>query len=58
MDGFMLDYDIVVVADCCGTPTIEDHEPALKRMANLCATVVESTDLVKLWSEHAVASPA
>jgi ureidoacrylate peracid hydrolase len=58
MDGFMLDYDIVVVADCCGTPTIEDHEPALKRMASLCATVVESTDLVKLWSERAAASPA
>jgi ureidoacrylate peracid hydrolase len=58
MDGFMLDYDIVVVADCCGTPTIEDHEPALKRMADLCATVVQSTDLLEIWSRRAVAASA
>lgn len=52
-DGFMLDYDIVVVSDCCGTPNIEEHEPALKRMAALCGTVVEAREVLealKSWS--------
>lgn len=49
-DGFMMDYNIVVVSDCCGTPSIEEHEPALKRMANLCGLVVESGELLKTWS--------
>lgn len=49
-DGFMLEYMIVVVSDCCGTPSIEEHEPALKRMANLFGTVVESGELLRAWS--------
>ena len=49
-DGFMLDYNIVVVSDCCGTPSIEEHELALKRMANLCGVVVESRELLRAWS--------
>lgn len=51
-DGYELDYDIVVVSDCCGTPTLEEHEPALKRMARLCATVVETKDILEAWSQH------
>jgi ureidoacrylate peracid hydrolase len=50
MHGYMLDYDVVVIADCCGTPTIEEHEPALKRMARMCATIVQSQDLLQAWS--------
>lgn len=50
-DGFMLDYDIVVVSDCCGTPSIEEHELALKRMSNLCGTVADSKELLRTWSE-------
>lgn len=49
-DGFMMDYDIVVVSDCCGTTSLDDHEPALKRMARLCGTVVESKELLDIWS--------
>jgi len=49
-DGFMLDYNIVVVSDCCGTPSIEEHELALKRMANLCGVVVESKQLLQAWA--------
>lgn len=51
-DGFMLDYDIFVVSDCCGTPNIEEHAPALKRMANLCCIVVEAKEVIealKAW---------
>ena len=49
-DGFELDYEIVVVSDCCGTPSLDEHEPALKRMASLCATVVTAKDILEAWS--------
>ena len=50
MDGFQLGYDIVVASDCCGTPDVEEHLPALKRMARLCGTVVESKEVLEAWS--------
>jgi ureidoacrylate peracid hydrolase len=50
MDGFQLGYDIVVASDCCGTPDVDEHAPALKRMARLCATVVESKEVLEAWS--------
>jgi ureidoacrylate peracid hydrolase len=49
-DAYEFDYDVVVVSDCCGTPAIEEHEPALKRMARLCGKVVESRDVLQAWS--------
>jgi ureidoacrylate peracid hydrolase len=49
MVGFMLDYDIVVVADCCGTTLIDQHETALKKMAHMCATIAEAKDVVDAW---------
>jgi len=52
-DAYEFDYDVVVVADCCGTPTPGEHEPALKRMARLCGKVVESRDILNAWSELA-----
>jgi ureidoacrylate peracid hydrolase len=58
LDGFMLDYDVVVVADCCGTPHPAEHEPALARMSRRCGTVVESSDLIEAWSARAQGQPA
>lgn len=49
-DGFMLDYDIVMVSDCCGSTTLDEHLPALKRMARLCGTVVEAKEVLEAWS--------
>ena len=40
--GLCLDYDILVISDCCGSSTVQEHSPALKRMDGLGATVVES----------------
>lgn len=39
-DGFMLDYNIILVTDCIGTTIVDEHIPALKRMASLCAAVL------------------
>jgi ureidoacrylate peracid hydrolase len=50
MDGFQLGYDIVVASDCCGTPDTDEHLPALKRMARLCGTVVDSKEVLEAWS--------
>lgn len=50
MDGFQLGYDIVAASDCCGTPDVDEHLAALKRMARLCGTVVESKDVLEVWS--------
>lgn len=52
-DGFMLDYDVVVVSDCCGSTSLEEHLPALKRMARLCATVAEAKEVSEAWSADA-----
>lgn len=50
-DGFMLDYDILVVSDCCGSTTPEEHEGALKRMGRLCGTVAEANEILQAWSK-------
>ena len=49
-DGFMLDYDIIVVSDCCGTTTLKDHVLALERMTRLCGTVLESNEILEQWT--------
>jgi ureidoacrylate peracid hydrolase len=45
--GLCLDYDIVVISDCCGSSTLNEHGPALKRMEGLGATVVESWQVLE-----------
>lgn len=50
-DGYMLDFDIVAVADCCGG-SIKEQEAALDRMARLCGTVVQSAELLDAWAER------
>lgn len=50
-DGFMLNYDILLVSDCCGSTSLEEHEAALKRMGRLCGTVVEADEILQAWSE-------
>lgn len=49
-DAYEFDYDVVVVSDCCGTPALDEHEPALRRMARLCGRVAESRELLGAWS--------
>ena len=49
-EGYRRGYFMVVAKDCCGTYTEEGHNAALKRMERQ-ADVVESTELIALWSK-------
>lgn len=49
-DGFMLDYEIVIVSDCCRSSDLEQHISALKRMADLCGVVVEAREVLEAWA--------
>jgi ureidoacrylate peracid hydrolase len=60
----MLDYDVVVLADCCGSTDAAEHASALKRIADRCGLVVESAAVLDAWqaraadqSEAALATP-
>lgn len=51
-DGFMLDYNIILVTDCIGTTGLEEHIPALKRMESLCAAVLaEAKDVSEVMDK-------
>ena len=45
--GLCLDYDMILVSDCCGSSTVQDHESALKRMQSQGAPVVESARILE-----------
>jgi ureidoacrylate peracid hydrolase len=48
-DGYYRGYFMVVARDCVGTYTEDGHNAALKRMERF-ADVVESTELMRIWS--------
>lgn len=50
-DGFMMDYDIVVLSDCTSTFNLQQHETALDVMGNLFATIVTSKEIFNAWSK-------
>jgi ureidoacrylate peracid hydrolase len=52
-DGFMLDYDIVLLSDCTFTSSPKRHYTALEVMGELFATVVSSKEVVNAWVENA-----
>lgn len=49
--GLCLDYDMILVSDCCGSGTAQDHESALKRMASQGAPVVESARILEMLQQ-------
>ena len=53
----MLDFDVVVVADCCGTPNPAEQEVALQRIADRCGIVVQSSDVIDAWQASAAGRP-
>jgi ureidoacrylate peracid hydrolase len=55
-EGFMLDYDIVVVSDCCATVGRELHEGTLENIRLNFGRVASADEVVAAWSA-AVASP-
>lgn len=49
-DGFMRDYRIVLVEDCCATTFQKLHEATLENIARYFGTVVSSKEVISLWS--------
>jgi ureidoacrylate peracid hydrolase len=49
--GFMKDYYIVVVADCCASYSNHLHETALENIETIFGQVVIAKDVVKCWVE-------
>lgn len=50
-DGFMMDYNIVVLSDCTGARSPEVHNAALNALALSFGIVTTSKELLEAWSE-------
>jgi ureidoacrylate peracid hydrolase len=52
-DAYFLDYDVTIVADCCGAACEQDHRGALKRFSRDYGQVVVSGDVINIWNADA-----
>lgn len=52
-EGFMLDYDIVMVSDCCATTSRELHEGALENVREYFGWVASADEVVEAWTSSA-----
>jgi len=50
-DAFMRDYQVVLVEDCTGAPTKEEHEGTLHNMRTYFGQVTDSPMVAALWRE-------
>ncbi|WP_420829234.1 cysteine hydrolase family protein [Aquibacillus albus] len=48
-DGFMLDYDIVLLSDCTAAYSKEAYEMTLKNIDQYFGSVCESKDVIESW---------
>lgn len=55
-DGFMLDYHVMVLADCSGTYSQELHDATMENIRRSFGVVADSRDLAAAW--RAVLQPA
>lgn len=56
-DGFMLDYHVVLVEDCCAAGSQEDHESTVRNVQKLLGVVATSEEIARTWTPAAVVSP-
>ncbi|MCT2537111.1 cysteine hydrolase [Aquibacillus koreensis] len=49
-DGFMLDYDVLMLSDCCAAYSEEAHNMTLKNIDDFFGTTTVSTDVLSEWS--------
>lgn len=47
--GFMLNYRVVMVSDCCAAPTEEEHRSALWNIGTYFGTVHGSEEIMAAW---------
>ena len=50
-DAFMRDYHVVLIEDCTGAPTKEEHEGTLHNMRTYFGHVADSHSVTALWHE-------
>lgn len=49
-DGYMRDYHIVLVDDCCATTSVEDHEATLRNIRNHFGVVAKADEVKAAWA--------
>ncbi|MDP2646321.1 MAG: cysteine hydrolase [Desulfobacterales bacterium] len=50
-DGFQMDYDTVLLSDCTGSSTLEEHQRSLNVLAQHFGYVVSSKDVTDAWEK-------
>ncbi|MFA9558170.1 cysteine hydrolase family protein [Evansella sp. AB-rgal1] len=50
-DGFMLDYNIIFLADCTAAFTAEEHNMALENINNFFGVVSTSHEVIEKWKK-------
>jgi ureidoacrylate peracid hydrolase len=55
-DGFMMDYYVVMVSDCCGCSSIEEHEASLKVISKFFGIVASSEEVISSWQKQKAAA--
>ncbi len=57
-DGYLLDFYITLVADCCGALSEEDQRGTLARADRDFAGVATSAEIIEAWERLRAAAPA
>lgn len=48
--GFMLDYNVVIAADCCAAYSPAEHDASLQILGRAFGTVAASADIIGAWT--------
>jgi ureidoacrylate peracid hydrolase len=51
-DAYMRDYRPILVEDCAGAPTRQEHENAIHNVRTYFGSVTDSASLMDLWSQQ------
>ena len=51
-EGFMLDYNVVLVEDCCATTSREFHNGTVENVRSCFGRVVKADEVAAVWAEN------
>lgn len=49
-DGFMLDYDVIMLDDCCAAYSKPAHDMTMQNIDNFFGNTADSTEILQQWS--------
>ncbi|UFT99173.1 cysteine hydrolase [Radiobacillus kanasensis] len=55
-DGFMLDYDVVMLSDCTGAFSQKEHDMAVENVDKYFGSVSASEDVINAWKQKVAVS--